>query len=117
IDALVSISAPPRLPDTGPLDRHPRLVPLLLRALGLRMKPGAAAPEETLDVVASVAPTPLLLVHGEREIFYPAEDFEELWERAREPKTRMVLAAGHAETGQEAHRIAAWLRQAASEAG
>lgn len=113
IDALVSIGTPPRLPNTGPLDRRPRLVPLLLRTLGLRMKPGTAAPQEVLDVVGAIIATPLLLVHGAREIFYPREDFEELWERARAPKTRMVLEAGHAETGREAHRIAEWLKREA----
>ncbi len=113
IDALVSISAPPHMPDIGPLIRHPRLVPLFLRLLGLRMRAEDAALQEVLDLVAGVAPTRLLLVHGEQEIFYPHEDFEALWEKACEPKERMVLAAGHAETGREAHLIAAWLRQAA----
>jgi fermentation-respiration switch protein FrsA (DUF1100 family) len=56
---------------------------------------------------------PLLLVHGEGEIFYPHEDFEELWERAREPKSRLVLPAGHAELGGGAGRIRDWLLQQA----
>ncbi len=113
VDALATIGAPPRMPDTGALSRHPRLVPLLLRVLGLRMKPGEAAPQEVLDIVADVVPVPLLLVHGENEIFYPREDFEALWERAGEPKTRLVLQAGHAETGSQAHLIVQWLRRSA----
>ncbi len=113
VDALASIGAPPRMPDTGALSRHPRLMPLLLRVLGLRMKPGEAAPQEVLDIVADVVPVPLLLVHGSGEIFYPPEDFEALWERAGEPKTRLVLRAGHAETGSQAHLIVQWLRRSA----
>ncbi len=113
LDALASIGAPPHMPDTGALSRHPRLVPLFLRALGLHMRSGQPAPEEVIDLVGMVAPTPLLLVHGSGEIFYPREDFEALWERAGEPKTRLVLQAGHAETGSQAHLIVQWLRRSA----
>ncbi len=109
IDALASIGAPPRMPETGLLERHPRLAPALLRLLGLRIRPGVPASRCPLDVVEDVSPTPLLLVHGTQEIFYPAEDFEALWDRAREPKARLVLEAGHAETGAEAHLIRDWL--------
>ncbi|MHB8780746.1 MAG: alpha/beta hydrolase [Candidatus Geothermincolia bacterium] len=109
MDALVSIGAPPRMPDLSRAWRHPRLSKALLSLAGMRLEIAGPPPATPLDVIARVAPIPLLLVHGNREIFYPRRDFDELCKKAEDPKTCMVLACGHAELGGEAGAIKEWM--------
>jgi len=66
---------------------------------------------------ALVAPTPLLVVHGDADNWFPPEHATRLYEAAREPKELWLLRGfGHAESGAVAHgedlvrRISGWLR-------
>lgn len=110
LDAVVSIGAPPRLPDFSALARHPHLARLSLRLLGARFSGEGRPSFSPLEMVPHVSPAPLLLVHGEREFTFPRRDFELMWEAAGEPKERLVIpGAGHAELGECASSIHRWL--------
>ncbi len=68
-----------------------------------------------MELVASVAPTPLLLVHGDRDAYFPLEHFRAL-ARAAGPAAAVwvVPGMGHAEngmTGPLAERIGRWARE------
>ena len=65
---------------------------------------------------ARIAPAPVLIVHGEADIFFPPEHGRELYEGAREPKELWLLPGfGHAERAIDdtlTDRIAQWVAQA-----
>lgn len=91
---------------------------------GTRIDPGHWQPDRpqswppTAEAAAAlVAPTPLLVVHGEADTWFPPEHARRLYDAAREPKELWLLPGfGHAETGAVAHgeelvrRISGWLR-------
>jgi pimeloyl-ACP methyl ester carboxylesterase len=57
-------------------------------------------PEPPAEVVGKIAPTPILIVHGEDDHFFSADDARTLHERAGEPKRLWLLPEfGHAEDG------------------
>ncbi len=112
VDAVVSIGAPPKIPDFSNIARHALLGKLILIPLGFRFRVWGEPVAWPLEMVESVSPIPLLLVHGEKEFTYTWNDFQRMWERAREPKERMVLSAGHADTGEEAHLVVDWIKAA-----
>jgi fermentation-respiration switch protein FrsA (DUF1100 family) len=62
--------------------------------------------------VALVAPTPLLLVHGDRDAYFPVEHFRALTRAAGPAATALVVPGfGHAENGVTAplvERIGRW---------
>ena len=83
------------------------------RLLGLRL--GAAwdpVPVSPIEAVALVAPTPLLLVHGDRDAYFPVEHFQALVRAAGPAATAVVVPGfGHAENGVTAplvERIGRW---------
>ena len=120
-DAVVSVSAVARwyVRDTRPMRRVHWLletVPGRLLAaplLGLRLgPPWERVPVSPLEAVAAVSPTPLLLVHGDRDEYFPVEHFRAL-ARAAGPAaaTLVVPGFGHAENGVTAplvERIGRW---------
>ncbi|MGH3645878.1 MAG: alpha/beta hydrolase [Micromonosporaceae bacterium] len=65
-----------------------------------------------------ISPTPLLIVHGDRDPYFPVGHAYAIYDAAREPKQLWIERGyGHAEgaaTPQLIHRIAAWLRDAAT---
>jgi pimeloyl-ACP methyl ester carboxylesterase len=69
-------------------------------------------PVPPADAAAKIAPTPLLIVHGDRDEFFPADHAEQLFEAARQPKELWIVPGfGHAETAAQpdlVDRIAAW---------
>lgn len=89
---------------------------LASRALGVRVTPRWNGPEDPIEVVERIAPTPLILVHGRDDHFFDEEQAWELYRRAGEPK-RLMLAGrfGHAEDGltpEFADRIASRIHEA-----
>jgi pimeloyl-ACP methyl ester carboxylesterase len=64
------------------------------------------------EAAAMISPTPLLIVHGDRDVYFPAEHGHQLYEAAREPKEFWLLPGfGHAERYTDdalADKIAAW---------
>lgn len=78
-------------------------------------------PEPPAVAAARISPVPVLIVHGDRDLFFPAEHGRELYNGAREPKELWLLPGfGHAERATDdalADRIAAWVADAVSKQG
>jgi pimeloyl-ACP methyl ester carboxylesterase len=74
------------------------------------VSPSEAAPE--------IAPTPFLVVHGDKDVYFPLDHAYQLYEAARDPKDLWVVPGfGHAETAASASlglldRIRGWVGQA-----
>jgi pimeloyl-ACP methyl ester carboxylesterase len=70
------------------------------RLMGVRLAPEWSGAPEPQEIVAEVAPTPLLVVHGRDDHFFDVEEAWRLYRRAGEPK-RLLLGTpfGHAEDG------------------
>jgi len=108
-DAVVSLSAVSRwyVRDTRPMQRVHWLLEttpgrrLGARLLGLRLDvPWLVPPLPPLQAVSGIAPTPLLLVHGDRDDYFPLEHFRTLVQAAGPTATAWVVPGfGHAESG------------------
>ena len=120
-DAVVSVSAVARwyVRETRPMRRVHRLLEtasgrlVAVRLLGLRLgEPWVAVPVSPLEAAAGVAPLPLLLVHGDRDDYFPLEHFRALARAAGPAATTLVVPGlGHAENGVTAplvERIGRW---------
>ncbi len=120
-DAVVSLSAVSRwyVRDTRPMQRVHWLLEttpgrrLGARLLGLRLDaPWLVPPASPLQVVSGISPTPLLLVHGDRDEYFPLEHFRTLVQAAGPTATAWVVPGfGHAESGATAplvERIGRW---------
>ncbi|MEU2544525.1 alpha/beta fold hydrolase [Streptomyces roseolus] len=89
-------------------------------ATGTRLspRPWNPATESPLDAVPKVAPTPLLLVHGARDPYYPLATARALKEAAGPSADLWAEAAtGHAEAGTSTalmRRIGGWLTASAA---
>jgi fermentation-respiration switch protein FrsA (DUF1100 family) len=70
------------------------------------------------DAAALISPIPVLIVHGDKDLYFPAEHGRELFASAREPKELWLIPGfGHAERATDdklADRIAAWIAGAAT---
>lgn len=123
VDAVVSVSAPSRwyYRGTPPMRRihlaidHPigRLVTrtvLRTRVSARRWNPIPQAPK---DLVGQLSPVPLLIVHGDRDAYFPVDHAEQLYAAARDPRELWIEPGlGHAENavGPElVKRIGAWV--------
>ena len=120
-DAVVSVSAVSRwyVRDTPPMRRVHWLLEtapgrnLVSRLVRLRLdEPWLTPPPSPLQVVSRIAPTPLLLVHGDRDEYFPLEHFRTLAQAAGPTATAWVVPGfGHAESGATAplvERIGRW---------
>jgi fermentation-respiration switch protein FrsA (DUF1100 family) len=123
-DAVVSVSSPGRWYYRG--TERMRLVHyaverplgrvLTRRFLGTRISSTGWAPVPPVppaEAAAKIAPVPLLIVHGDRDLYFPAEHARQLYAAARDPKELWIIPGmGHAESGTSedlATRIAAWV--------
>ena len=108
VDAVVSVSAVSRwfYRGTKPMRRlHWAIESRLGRALTrrvLRTRVSAdgwpVMPEAPVEVVGRISPIPLLLVHGDRDHYFPVEHPQALYDAANEPKELwLVEGFGHAE--------------------
>jgi pimeloyl-ACP methyl ester carboxylesterase len=120
-DAVVSVSAVSRwyVRDTRPMQRVHWLLETTAgrrmgaRLVGLRLDaPWLTPPTSPLEAVSGIAPTPLLLVHGDRDEYFPLEHFRTLAQAAGPTATAWVVPGfGHAESGLTAplvERIGRW---------
>lgn len=68
------------------------------------------------DAAARISPTPLLVVHGDRDAYFPVDHAQRIYDAAREPKELWIVPGfGHAERGAAPtliKRIGAWARHA-----
>jgi fermentation-respiration switch protein FrsA (DUF1100 family) len=110
LDAAVSVSGPGHwyYRGTKPMRRVHFAVE---RRVG-RWNPVPVPPDEA---AAMISPTPLLIVHGDQDPYFPVYHGQQLFDAAREPKEFWVEPGfGHAESGTEGpllDRIAAWVRE------
>lgn len=126
VDAAVSVSGPGRwfYRDTWPMRRAHFVVEqrlgraiartvLRTRISSRRWDPIPVSPTEA---AAKIAPTPLLVVHGDRDPFFPIDHAQDIYAAAREPKELWIESGfGHAEGAAEAgliERIGSWMVRA-----
>jgi pimeloyl-ACP methyl ester carboxylesterase len=129
VDAVISVSSPGRwyYRDTEPMRRvHFAAEKRLGRAytrhvLKTRISPDGwpvPDPMPPAEAAAMISPTPLLIVHGDRDIYFPPEHGQQLYDAAREPRQLWLIPGfGHAERHTDAaltDRIAAWAATAAA---
>jgi pimeloyl-ACP methyl ester carboxylesterase len=124
VDAVVSVSGPGRWYYRG--TRPMRLVHLAIEHRAGRMFTKAImktrisngkwdpVPLPPDDAAALIAPIPLLIVHGDKDEFFPVDHAERIYAAANEPKELWIVPGfGHAEraTGpQLVRRIGRWMR-------
>jgi len=130
LDAAVSVSGPGRwyYRGTRPMRRvhwavelrAGRLVTrtwLKTRVSPVRWNPVPVPPSEAAP---GIAPTPFLVIHGDKDLYFPVEHAHQLYEAALEPKELWLMPGfGHAESGtngQLVDRIARWVQQATTTA-
>jgi pimeloyl-ACP methyl ester carboxylesterase len=91
--------------------------------LGTRIAGGGwgQPPVPPAEAAGKISPVPVLIVHGDRDLYFPPEHGRELYDGAREPKELWLLPGfGHAERGMDdalADRIAAWVTEAVASQG
>lgn len=123
LDAVVSVSGPGRWYYRG--TRPMRLLHLAVeRPLGrlvtraimhTRVNPGRwnPIPMPPAEAAARITPVPLLVVHGDRDPYFPLDHAHQIYEAAREPKELWIEHGyGHAETAASADlidRIGEWV--------
>jgi pimeloyl-ACP methyl ester carboxylesterase len=126
-DAVVSISGPGRWYYKGTPsmrrvhwaveNRAGRI--LTRRFLNTRISQGRwdPVPLPPAEAAALIAPTPLLIVHGDRDNYFPADHAEQLFEAAQQPKELWIVPGlAHAESAvseELVERIARWALAAA----
>jgi len=129
VDAVVSVSGPGRWYYRG--TERMRRVHLAVehrlgrivtrRLLKTRVSPEGwkPVPVPPAEAAARISPTPLLIVHGDQDLYFPSEHARQLYTAAREPKELWLLPGmGHAEaaTSQElVDRIAEWIDQVSAQ--
>ncbi|WP_172892144.1 alpha/beta hydrolase [Jatrophihabitans sp. GAS493] len=122
-DAVVSVSSPGfwwergtrpmRLVHWAVMTRTGRLATRLTR----RTRVGSGwvyEPEQPVDVVAAIAPRPVLLVHGENDHYFPIRHAQALADAAAAADFWLEPQMGHGEHATDAQlvdRIDAWARQ------
>jgi fermentation-respiration switch protein FrsA (DUF1100 family) len=66
------------------------------------------------EAAAKISPTPLLVVHGDADAFFPLDHPYQIYEAAREPKELWIEPGyGHAEsaaTPELIRRVGEWVR-------
>jgi pimeloyl-ACP methyl ester carboxylesterase len=132
VDAVVSVSGPGHWFYRGTkvmrrvhFAAEKRLGRLFARyVLNTRISPvGWPSPDPVPPVAAAarISPVPVLIVHGDKDLFFPPEHGRELYEGARDPKELWTLPGfGHAERSTDdglTDRIAAWVVAAVTQQG
>ncbi|HEY7280326.1 MAG TPA: alpha/beta fold hydrolase [Actinomycetota bacterium] len=106
-DAVVAISAPARWDghESAAVRRMAWVATSsrgrrVARALGVRIAPTIDRPESPEDVIAKIAPVPILIVHGRDDHYFEEEEAWRLYRRAGEPKALWLASRfGHGEDG------------------
>jgi fermentation-respiration switch protein FrsA (DUF1100 family) len=126
LDAVVSVSGPGRwyYRGTEPMRRVHFAVEhrigrfVTRRWLKTRINPEGwkLVPVPPAEAAAQISPVPLLIVHGDKDHYFPPEHARQLYMAAREPKELWLIPGiGHAESacGQAlVDRIGRWIDQA-----
>jgi uncharacterized protein len=129
VDAVVSISSPGhwwergtppmRLVHWATETRLGRLVTRLATGTRLATTGWTVLPESPVEVVAAIAPRPLLIVHGDTDRYFPRHHGEALAAAAAGSEFWMEAGMGHAETATTPAllgRVDSWVRAAIGDA-
>jgi pimeloyl-ACP methyl ester carboxylesterase len=126
VDAVVSVSGPGRWYYRG-TERMRRVHLAVEHRLGryvtrrwlktrISHEGWKLVPLPPAEAAARISPVPLLIVHGDKDLYFPPEHARQLYTAAREPKELWLLPGmGHAEAAcsQElVDRIGGWISQA-----
>jgi pimeloyl-ACP methyl ester carboxylesterase len=129
VDAVISVSGPGRWFYRGTVAMrrvHLAAERRLGRAftkyvLNTRISPDGwptPDPMPPAEAAARISPTPVLIVHGDQDIYFPPDHGQQLYDAAKEPKELWMLPGfGHAERHTDdalADRIAAWAETASA---
>jgi pimeloyl-ACP methyl ester carboxylesterase len=129
VDAVVSVSGPGRWFYRGTvamrrvhLAAEKRLGRAFTRhVLNTRISPEGwpiPDPMPPAEAAALISPTPVLIVHGDQDIYFPPDHGQQLYDAAKEPKELWLLPGfGHAERHTDdalVDRIAAWAETASA---
>jgi pimeloyl-ACP methyl ester carboxylesterase len=131
LDAVVSVSGPGRwyYRGTEPMRRVHFAVEhrigrfVTRRWLKTRISPQGwkLVPVPPAEAAAQISPVPLLIVHGDKDHYFPPEHARQLYMAAREPKELWLIPGmGHAESACSpalVDRISRWVDQATAQAG
>ena len=75
-------------------------------------------PMQPTEAASRIAPVPVLIVHGDQDIYFPTDHAQDLYDAAREPKELWLIPGfGHAERHMDdtlIDRIAAWADKASA---
>jgi pimeloyl-ACP methyl ester carboxylesterase len=106
-DAVIAISSPATYGDAALL-RAKALMSLtrtarrrrVLKLMGARVADTPPAMLGPIDVAPSIAPTPVVIVHGTKDHYVPLSHAHRLYANLREPRRLVVVKGfGHAEAG------------------
>jgi pimeloyl-ACP methyl ester carboxylesterase len=129
VDAVISVSGPGRWFYRGTVAMrrvHLAVEKRLGRAftkyaLNTRISPEGwpiPDPMPPAEAAARISPTPVLIVHGDQDIYFPPDHGQQLYDAAREPKELWLIPGfGHAERHTDdalVDRIAAWAEKASA---
>lgn len=110
LDAVVTVGAPPTLPDIEPYRRWLPFWSLFLRFLGARFRAVNEGGPVPVEAAARFPQIPLLVVHAENEAFYAREDLDAMLEILGEKAEFMLVeGAGHTELAGREEEILRWL--------
>jgi dienelactone hydrolase len=129
VDAVVAVSGPGRwyFRGTPPMRRVHWIVEQpfgrLIGRLALRTRISSTrwdpVPEQPTVAAAKISPAPLLVVHGDRDPYFPVGHAHALHDAAQEPKQLWIERGyGHAEsaaTPELITRIGRWIRDAVTD--
>jgi pimeloyl-ACP methyl ester carboxylesterase len=126
LDAVVSVSSPGqwyyrgtrpmRLVHFAVQNRTGRLIAKTVLKTRISNGRWDPVPLPPADAAAKIAPTPLLIVHGDQDDYFPVDHAQRLYDAAAEPKELWLIPGfGHAEAGagpQLIQRIGTWIHAA-----
>jgi len=109
LDAVITVGAPPLMPDIEPYRRILPLWSLFLRMLGARFKAVNEGGPLPMHMAGSFPSMPLLVVHGGNEVFYSREDLDEMLARLpQEAELWVIEGAGHTELAGRESDLVNW---------
>jgi pimeloyl-ACP methyl ester carboxylesterase len=129
VDAVISVSGPGRWFYRGTVAmRRVHLAAerrlgraFAKRVLNTRISPqGWPTPDPMppAEAASRVSPTPVLIVHGDQDIYFPPDHGQQLYDAAKEPREFWLIPGfGHAERHTDdalVDRISAWAQQASA---
>ena len=129
VDAVISVRGPGRWFYRGTLAmrrvhlaaEHRLGRAFTKRVLNTRISPDGwptPDPMPPAEAASRISPTPVLIVHGDQDIYFPPDHGQQLYDAAKEPKELWMLPGfGHAERHTDdalVDRIAAWAETASA---